>query len=362
MPPELAMLERTDSAQKALSQPILTIAIPTFKRAAQLEALLAVLEPQLAGLPAVEVFVSDNASDDITPDIIATATGRFALVGARLRTHRHPENIGADANFAFCFSQAQGHFFWMCGDDDLIVPDAVAEVLALLQTPTGQPAELDLLYATSYGYREDFRSERSEDPLGRRVHTITDPRTFALVVNIMFTFISGIVVNRDRLNLVSREAPEAFIGTNLVQLSWSLPLLLNHRRSAVLWTRPVAARVGNAHGYSLGRVFGPQLATVVTRLLPNRPDLTGPILNVALRRWLPSVAVEFRGKANDRLSLDDADQELRAAYGNNPRYWLFTYPALKLPLPAAKLYTRATALASKLMYMAQVPGFWRKNT
>ena len=362
MPPELELLERAAPPAKALARPLLTIAIPTFNRADQLRALLSALEPQVAGKADVEVFVSDNASTDSTPAAVAEAAVRYARLGARLRTHRQATNIGSDANFAFCFRHAEGHFFWMCGDDDLIVPNAVDEVLALLRTPDGHPAELDLIYATSYGYREDPRAERCEDPLGRRVHTVRDARTFAIIVNIMFTFISGIVVNRDRLGKLAHESPESFIGTNLVQLSWSLPLLLDHRRSAVLWTRPVAARVGNAHGYSLGRVFGRQLATVVRRLLPNRPDLSGPILNVALRRWLPSVAVEFRSEASGRLRLEEAHQELRAAYGNNPRYWLFTYPALKLPLPAAKLYTGATAAASKLMYMAQVPGFWRKQT
>ncbi len=362
MPPELEVMERAETSAKRLARPLLTIAIPTFNRAAQLGALLSALEPQVAGSADVEVFVSDNASTDNTPAVITAAAERYAILGARLRTHRQATNIGSDANFAFCFSKAEGHFFWMCGDDDLIVENAVAEVLTLLRAPNGQPAELDLVYATSYGYREDPRAERAEDPLGRRVHTIRDAHTFALVVNIMFTFISGIVVNRDRLKKMASETPESFVGTNLVQLSWSLPLLLEHRRSAVLWTRPVAARVGNAHGYSLGRVFGRQLAAVVQRLLPNRPDLSGPILNVALRRWLPSVAVEFRAAATDRLQLEEAHREFRAAYGSNPRYWLFTYPALKLPLPAAKLYTRATAAASKLMYVAQVPGFWRKET
>ncbi len=365
MPPELELLElleRTEAPPRTQPRPLLTIAIPTFNRAAQLESLLLALEPQAAGRPEVEVFVADNASPDETPEVIAAAVRRYALAGARLRTHRHPVNTGSDANFAFCFAQAEGHFFWMCGDDDLIVPDAVGEVLAILRAADGTPAQIDLLYATSYGYRDDFRAERTEDPFRRRVHTIRDAHTFALVVNIMFTFISGIVVNRDRLHLLARESPEAFIGTNLVQLSWSLPLLLEHRCSAVLWTRPVAARVGNAHGYSLGRVFGRQLASVVERLLPGRPDLSGPIVNVALRRWLPSVAVEFRGEQTDRLDLEQAHAEFRSVFGRNPRYWLFTYPALKLPLPAARIYTRATAAASKLMYMAQVPGFWRKET
>jgi abequosyltransferase len=130
----------------------------------------------------------------------------------------------------------------------------------------------------------------------------------------------------------------------------------------VLWTRPVAASVGEAHGYSLGHVFGRQLSAVLDRLLPGRPDLARPILNVALRRWFPSILLEFRGHGHDRLSLEQAHGELRSAFGRNPRYWLFTWPALTLPLPAARLYTRASAALSKLFYMLQIPGFWRKNT
>ncbi len=358
MPPEF----HAGEASQILPKPLLTIAIPTFNRAEQLRGLLDVLVPQLANVPEVEVFVSDNASEDATPAVIAAAQATFQQRGARIRAHRHCTNLGSDANFAFCFAQAAGTFFWMCGDDDLIVPSAVAQMLALLQAPDGSPAELDMVYATSYGYRTDFIAERGEDPLHRRVHTIRNPGTFALVVNIMFTFISGMVVNKDRLETLPHAAPESFIGTNLVQLSWSLPLLLHHRRSAVLWTRPVAARIGNAHGYSLGRVFGRQLLDVVQRLLPGRPDLSGPILNMALRRWFPSVLVEFRGLAGDRLRLREAHGELRKAYGRNFRYWLFTYPALQLPLAAARWYTRGTAAISKLIYVVQLPGFWRKNT
>lgn len=350
-------------AAMPLARPLLTIAIPTFNRAQQLDNLLRVLEPQVAAHAGeVEVFVSDNASEDRTPEVIAAAQQRFRALGACLRPYRQPANLGSDANFAFCFAQAAGHFFWMCGDDDLIVPDAVGEMLTLLKTPEGGPAELDLVYATSYGYRTDFLAERCGDPFGRQVHTLLQAHTVALVVNIMFTFISGIVVNKQRLETLPHEAPESFIGTNLVQLSWSLPLLRQHRRSAVLWTRPVAARVGNAHGYSLGQVFGRQLSEVVERLLPGRRDLSGPIFNVALRRWFPSVLIEFRGQAKDRLGIEEAHGELRRVFGHNFRYWLFTYPALKLPLRAARWYARGTAAMSKLIYMAQMPGFWRKNT
>jgi len=338
--------------------PLLTIAIPTYNRAEHLANLLALLETQLTTLPQVELLVSDNASTDRTTDVIRDAQHRFASTGALLTTHRHATNIGADANFVSCYHRARGRFLWICGDDDLIVPGAVDQVVDHLQTSP----DLDLIYATSYGFRSDPVAEWQGDPLHRRFHTIRDPRHFAMIVNIMFTFISGIIVNKSRLESLPHEPPEALLGTNLVQLSWSLPLLLHHRKSLVLWDRPVAARIGHAHGYELGKVFGEQLATTVTRLLPNRPDLSAPILNFALRRWLPSVVIDVRTDANQSLGLHDATRALRRAYGSNPRFWIFTWPALTLPLPLAKLYTRATATLSKLIYIAHLPGFWRKQT
>jgi len=338
--------------------PLLTIAIPTYNRADHLANLLALLQTQLTPFPQVELLVSDNASTDSTPSVIADAQQRFASTGARLTSHRHPTNIGADANFVSCYRRARGHFLWICGDDDLIVPGAIDEVIGHLQTTP----DLDLIYATSYGFRYDPVAEWQGDPMHRLFHTVRNPRRFAMIVNIMFTFISGIIVNKSRLESLPHEAPEAFINTNLVQLSWTLPLLLHHRKSLVLWDRPVAARIGNAHGYELGKVFGEQLTTTVTRLLPNRPDLSAPILNFALRRWLPSVVIDVRTDANQTLGLHDATRALRHAYGHNPRFWIFTYPALTLPLPLAKLYTRATAALSKLIYIAHLPNFWRKQT
>jgi glycosyltransferase involved in cell wall biosynthesis len=342
-------------------RPLLTIAIPTYNRADDLDELLKHIEPQLAALPQVELLVSDNASPDRTPEVTARAEARFASSGARLEVHRQAVNLGADGNFAFCYAQARGRFFWLLGDDDRLVPGALDEVVRLLTTPEGGPAELDIVYATSYAYEHDWMKERRKDPLGRQVQMIRDARTYAKVVNVMFTFISGIIVNKERLETVPHEDPSAFLGTNLVQLSWALPLLMQHRRSAVLWTRPVAGRVGNAHGYAVGEVFGERLVNTVRRLLPNRPDLSEPILNFTLRRWFPTMLVDLRSAGNKTMHLDTAHKSLQRVYGSNPRYWIFTWPVLWLPLPLARLYTRTATLFNKVAYMAIVPGFLRKK-
>jgi glycosyltransferase involved in cell wall biosynthesis len=342
-------------------RPLLTIAVPTYNRAEDLEGLLEVLEPQLAEFPQVELLVSDNGSTDKTAEMLQAAGERFAASGARLEIHRQRVNLGADGNFAFCYAQARGRFFWLCGDDDRIVPGALKEVVALLQTPEGEPAELDLVYATSYSFEKDWRKERRGDPFGRQVQMIRDPRTLAKIVNVMFTFISGIIVNKERLETVPHEDPSAFLNTNLVQLSWALPLLLHHRRSAVLWTRPVAGRVGNANGYALGEVFGERLANAVNRILPNRPDLSNPILNFSLRRWFPTVLMDLRTAGNKTMHLDTVNTSLRRIYSGNPRYWIFTWPVTWLPLPLARFYVRLSTIFNKMLYVAIVPGFLRRQ-
>ena len=355
MPPEVS------GELRSTERPLLTIAVPTYNRAQDLQGLLEVLGPQLAEFPQVEVLVSDNASTDNTAEVLDEARAQFAAEGARLEVHRQQTNLGADGNFAFCYAQARGRFFWLCGDDDRIVPGALKEIVELLQTPEGEPAELDIVYATSYSFEKDWRREQRRDPLRRQVQMVRDARTYAKIVNVMFTFISGIIVNKERLETIPHEDPTAFLNTNLVQLSWALPLLLHHRRSAVLWTRPVAGRVGNANGYAVGEVFGERLANAVNRILPDRPDLTGPILNFSLRRWFPTMLIDLRVAGNKTMHLDTVNESLRRIYSKNPRYWIFVWPVTWMPLPLARIYVRACTIFNKMLYAAMVPGFLRKQ-
>ena len=335
------------------NRPLLTIAIPTYKRSSLLCELLAVLAPQLAGHSEVELIISDNASPDNTSQVVQ----QFIDAGLSVRYHRHPENIGSDANFISCFHMAAGKYFWLCGDDDIITPGSLDQVMGHL---SGQ--EYDLIYATSYGFQHDWRSKRQQDPLGRRFHTIMDARHFAKVVNIMFTFISGIIVNKQRLEATPHEDPSAFLNTNLTQLSWTLPLLRCHRRSIVLWNGPVAARMANTGGYAIGSVFGEKLTAVTARCLPDRPDLADCITDFAIRRWFPSIIFEIRSSRNQSLHIEQAHIDLNRSYGRNFRYWVFAYPVLKLPLPIARVWFRGGEAISKIIYVLSIPGFWRKQT
>jgi hypothetical protein len=102
----------------------LTIYIPTYKRES-LADLLAALAPQLT--PDVEVIVSDNDPDGMGRAIVADA---LAATSSYVHYSRRPKNIGGSANIARGYTAGGGDWLWIMGDDDAVLPGAVANVLA----------------------------------------------------------------------------------------------------------------------------------------------------------------------------------------------------------------------------------------
>jgi glycosyltransferase involved in cell wall biosynthesis len=99
----------------------LTIYIPTYKRTS-LTALLDSLAPQLD--ERVEVIISDNDSAGYE-QVVRTMGG----CGARVHYSQRSTNIGGDENLLRGLSAGSAPWVWMIGDDDRVLPGAVADVL-----------------------------------------------------------------------------------------------------------------------------------------------------------------------------------------------------------------------------------------
>ena len=112
-------------------KPLLSICIPTYNRAHLLRRALEALLPQAARFPdKVEVWVSDNASSDDTRHVVQAATHL-----GRVNYSCNASNIGACPNFVRLATElATGEYVWLIGDDDLLLPDAVARVVKVLET------------------------------------------------------------------------------------------------------------------------------------------------------------------------------------------------------------------------------------
>ncbi|WP_293577703.1 glycosyltransferase family A protein [Phaeobacter sp.] len=117
----------------------LSICIPTFNRGRYLRSLLAALENDIASLPwAVEIIVSDNASDDDTAEILAEVGERLPL-----RSLRQSTNVGAVRNVQIALRAARGEYAVYLADDDRLRLDGLVKAIALLDA---NPAA-SILYA-----------------------------------------------------------------------------------------------------------------------------------------------------------------------------------------------------------------------
>lgn len=109
--------------------PLITIAIPTFNRAAWLRGCV---ESALAqSYPNFEVLVSDNASTDGTPDVLQ------AFGDPRLRVVRQAGNIGLMPNWNACLAAAKGEYIVFVPDDDRIAPWMLERCADLLAHDSG---------------------------------------------------------------------------------------------------------------------------------------------------------------------------------------------------------------------------------
>lgn len=108
--------------------PLLTIAIPTYRRKTYLLELLSSIRIKTSDSREVEVVVSDNGSDYDAEEAIVGLNLPYSV-----RVHINESNIGATQNFINCVGMARGRFVWLIGDDELLAENAVETVLSRLR-------------------------------------------------------------------------------------------------------------------------------------------------------------------------------------------------------------------------------------
>ena len=108
------------------THPLVTIGIPTFNRANGYlgQALESAVNQTY---PKIEIIVSDNCSTDQTEALVKIFSN------PRIKYHKHSHNIGAGNNFNYCLEQAEGQYFLLLHDDDMIDPDFIDSCIKSLE-------------------------------------------------------------------------------------------------------------------------------------------------------------------------------------------------------------------------------------
>lgn len=102
----------------------LGILIPTRNRGKYLNTLLEVLMKQTLNLN-VNVYVRDNKSTDDTFDIVEKYQGIYT----NLFYMKNEINVGADVNFLLMINSCIEDYFWIFGDDEILLPDGLLTVI-----------------------------------------------------------------------------------------------------------------------------------------------------------------------------------------------------------------------------------------
>jgi glycosyltransferase involved in cell wall biosynthesis len=76
----------------------------------------------------MEVIISDNCSQDKTPDVVKTFEGKFES----LRYYCQSENRGAKENSQTALSMASGQYAYILCDDDRVVPEGILAAIMLM--------------------------------------------------------------------------------------------------------------------------------------------------------------------------------------------------------------------------------------
>ena len=147
--------------------PRLSIGVPVYNGADYIrEAITSHLEQDFSDF---ELVVSDNCSDDATPDIV----NELAASDDRIVYARNDVNIGGPANFNRLFRLTTGEFFRWAAADDRVEPGYLKNVIAmmdddptivighaesLLIDPQSEPMlEMDQGYLGSDGFMEAIK-------------------------------------------------------------------------------------------------------------------------------------------------------------------------------------------------------------
>ena len=315
--------------------PLLTVAIPTWNRAAFLKLNLDQLTPQLLGLVhPVEILVSDNCSSDESRDVVLS----FTQKGIPIRYIRNAENIGSDQNIAQCFNEAAGQYVLILGDDDFLVDGGLACLVNRLAQQ-----ELGVLCMRAYGFDKDFRKEYPSGA-GNEI-LFGDGGKFLAEIGAWVTFISACVINKKILGEIDARD---FCGGNLVQVHLVIRAALYANNSLFISRYMIACKRNNSGGYDFSRVFVEELGRILDQYLSMGLTTSAKraFETKMLLGYYPFYL--FRQRLRQTGDVESALARFNDRFGDRWLYRILLEPILRLPRPLAVAWGAGVTLIGRV--------------
>jgi len=266
----------------------------------------------------IELIVANNASTDNTDSIIK----KYMLNGNEIKYINRIENIGPDGNFADCFNQAKGKYFWIIGDDDFLLSDTLYKIVAILKQDDYGAVFLN----GSIGYTNEKDllnySLVSKEVLEKQVYH--DPILFFEHYNYWATFITGNIINRSLI--YNKINPLEFANTYLIQLGWNIPAVFSSKKNMIIIDETIVCKGDNTGGYKLFEVFGKNYNKILDSLIKKGYDKR--IKSITNRHLIKTFFPVYSRSSVNKFEKENHIKILLPIYWHYKAFWkmiLFNY-------------------------------------
>jgi abequosyltransferase len=322
-----------------MSNVILTIAIPTYNRAAWLKLCLAQLLPQVASVGSeVEVTIYDNASPDNTTEIVQS----YIDQSFSLSYVRNDENIGSDRNIAQCFNLAKGRYVLILGDDDVFLDGALQKIMSLLRS-----GEYGAVFVSAYGYNNNFIKERPFQTISKPIF-FSDMDSYVKKCSTNAAFISSIIINRSCLSDIDAKS---FVGTALVQTYLFYEAINRNHQTIFVKEYLIAAKRIENRDYDVVNIFTRDFNKALQYLVERGlSSSTVKLINKKLLWYfLPIHLINLRSTNTQKYRVIDAYNNLYVLYHQESLFWFCCMPILKLPASLARFWGYGLIILGRLI-------------
>ncbi|PQO94789.1 hypothetical protein C5614_19630 [Massilia phosphatilytica] len=289
------------------AQPFLSIAIPTYNRAVQLDRALTSLygEIDALGLEAdnVEVVVCSNGSTDDTDAVVGAWNARRP----GLRYFVNDRNYGIDENIRRAARHTRGEFVRLLSDDDMLVPGSIG---ALLHTLRARP-EIGFMFLNAGTLVEEngvagVRAPEIVSGAGEASGEIVrlEPSQFLGRVGVWISFVSSFVFRRSLW--VNDKDDQAYVGTDLFLSYKALDAIAQAGAAYFSPDIAVGVRPHFSGSYRIFNAFGPEMRKLFLEHAPSLGFDVGMMQSVWERSFSDDLLPRV-GRA--RLSGTFKDQE-----------------------------------------------------
>ncbi len=289
-------------------QKLVSISVPTYNRAEDLDRCLGSILSQVAGLEDfVEVYVSNNASTDNTREIIK----KYLDQGYPLIALENPTNLGHDGNLESLYEKANTPYFWLFGDDDCLMPGMLKPIVDVLRS-----GSYGIVYLPSRWFRGEFKLLDSEREQYKQFSykVVPDTIEYLKLTHYWITFLTGNIINKGLVK--DKVKVDRFHGSMMTYLGWFIPALFVGSK-AVVEQNCIICKSTERGGYKVFETFGRKFSSILAEYVPEHGTAFKRVIEDNMAK---SFFPQFT-KGDPAFKMENYFQVLLPIYWRYPSFW-----------------------------------------